>query len=85
MACRELLADRDGPVLVVTGDSPLMQSGSVAALLDDFRRRPAACVLGTAHRTTPAVWAASSAMGRVTSSASSNSATQRPSNGGSPK
>ena len=53
MACRELLADRDGPVLVVTGDSPLMQSGSVAALLDDFRRRPAACVLGTAHKNDP--------------------------------
>jgi hypothetical protein len=39
MACRELLADCDGPVLVVTGDAPLMQSDSVAALLGDYRRR----------------------------------------------
>ncbi len=53
MVCRELLANCDGPVLVVTGDSPLMQSDSVAALLGDYRRRPAACVLGTAYKDDP--------------------------------
>jgi bifunctional UDP-N-acetylglucosamine pyrophosphorylase/glucosamine-1-phosphate N-acetyltransferase/UDP-N-acetylglucosamine pyrophosphorylase len=53
MACRELLANCDGPVLVVTGDAPLMQSDSVAALLGDYRRRPAACVLGTAYKDDP--------------------------------
>lgn len=53
MACRELLDDGDGPVLVVTGDSPLMQSDSVAALLGDYHRCPAACVLGTAYKDDP--------------------------------
>jgi bifunctional UDP-N-acetylglucosamine pyrophosphorylase / glucosamine-1-phosphate N-acetyltransferase len=54
MCCRSLLADYGGPVLVVAGDAPLMQSQSVAALLDEFRRRPAACLLGTAHNDNPA-------------------------------
>jgi bifunctional UDP-N-acetylglucosamine pyrophosphorylase / glucosamine-1-phosphate N-acetyltransferase len=53
MACRSLLTDHDGPVLVVTGDAPLMQVESVAALLDEFARRRAACVLGTAHKADP--------------------------------
>lgn len=53
MMCRELLADHAGPVLVVTGDSPFMQSDSVAALLEEYHRRPAACVLGTAHKDNP--------------------------------
>jgi bifunctional UDP-N-acetylglucosamine pyrophosphorylase / glucosamine-1-phosphate N-acetyltransferase len=53
MACRNLLADQQGPVLVVTGDAPLMQVESVAALLKEFARRPAACVLGTAYKDEP--------------------------------
>jgi bifunctional UDP-N-acetylglucosamine pyrophosphorylase / glucosamine-1-phosphate N-acetyltransferase len=53
MMCRELLAGCDGPVLVVTGDAPLMQPESVAALLADFRRSPAACVLGTVYKDDP--------------------------------
>ncbi len=53
MSCRDTLADHDGPVLVVTGDSPLMRSESVAALLREFKRRPADCVLGTAHKENP--------------------------------
>lgn len=53
MMCRELLADYAGPVLVVTGDAPFMQPDSVAALLKEYHRRPAACVLGTAHKDNP--------------------------------
>ena len=53
MACRDLLGNCDGPVFVVTGDSPLMQADSVAALLADYQRRPAACVLGTAYKDEP--------------------------------
>ena len=53
MACRDLLADYDGPVLVVTGDSPMTQSESVAALLAEFNRRGAACILGTTHKENP--------------------------------
>ena len=53
MVCREHLADHHGPVLVVAGDSPMMQSRSIAALLADYHRRGAACVLGTACKEDP--------------------------------
>jgi bifunctional UDP-N-acetylglucosamine pyrophosphorylase/glucosamine-1-phosphate N-acetyltransferase/UDP-N-acetylglucosamine pyrophosphorylase len=54
MSCRELLAEHDGPVLIVTGDAPLMRSESVAALFAEYDRRPAACILGTAYKDNPA-------------------------------
>jgi len=54
MMCREALADHDGAVLVVTGDSPLMQSRSIAALLAEFDRTRPSCLLGTARRSDPA-------------------------------
>jgi UDP-N-acetylglucosamine diphosphorylase/glucosamine-1-phosphate N-acetyltransferase len=53
MACREALAAHDGAVLVVTGDSPLMQTASIKALLTEFDRIRPACLLGTAHRSDP--------------------------------
>jgi len=54
MMCREELAGYDGPVLVVAGDSPLMQSDSIAALLDEFKQSRPACILGTGYRDNPA-------------------------------
>ncbi len=59
MVCRDQLTDHRGPVLIVAGDSPLMQSQSIAALLAEFHRRPAACILGTASKEDP------SGLGRV--------------------
>jgi bifunctional UDP-N-acetylglucosamine pyrophosphorylase / glucosamine-1-phosphate N-acetyltransferase len=53
MCCRSLLADYDGPVMVVAGDAPMMQAQTVQALLADFRREPAACLLGTIHHRNP--------------------------------
>jgi len=53
MCCRELLADHHGPVLVVAGDAPLMQTKSVAALLAAYDRKPAACIMGTAFTDNP--------------------------------
>lgn len=53
MSCRHLLAEYDGPVLVVAGDAPLMQSESIAKLFDDYERQPGACILGTAHTQNP--------------------------------
>jgi UDP-N-acetylglucosamine diphosphorylase/glucosamine-1-phosphate N-acetyltransferase len=66
MVCREALAAHDGPVVVVTGDSPLMQSASIAALLAEFARTRPACLLGTAHRTDPA------GLGRIVRDAEGN-------------
>src|SRR5262249_27503771 len=53
MSAREHLAGHDGPVLVVAGDSPLMQSDSVRALLDEFNRERPACILGTGTKDDP--------------------------------
>ena len=53
MVCRDLLAGHRGAVVVVTGDSPLLQSSSLIALLETFDREKAACVLGTLHREDP--------------------------------
>jgi len=54
MVCKDLLRDHDGPVLVVAGDSPMMRSESVAALLAEYIAHPAACILGTTHKENPA-------------------------------
>ena len=47
------LADHRGPVLVLAGDSPLVQPVSLSALLADFDSRPAACILGTGYKDNP--------------------------------
>lgn len=54
MMCRPQLADQQGPVIVLTGDSPLVQRSSLKKLLDEFARDRPACILGTAHRPQPA-------------------------------
>jgi bifunctional UDP-N-acetylglucosamine pyrophosphorylase/glucosamine-1-phosphate N-acetyltransferase/UDP-N-acetylglucosamine pyrophosphorylase len=53
MMCRQELADFDGPVLVVAGDSPLMQSDSIEALFAEFDQARPACILGTGYRDDP--------------------------------
>ncbi|MEO1498106.1 MAG: NTP transferase domain-containing protein [Planctomycetota bacterium] len=53
MVCRDELAGHEGPVVIVTGDSPMLQASSVRALLDEFQSTGAACLLGTAHRDDP--------------------------------
>jgi bifunctional UDP-N-acetylglucosamine pyrophosphorylase/glucosamine-1-phosphate N-acetyltransferase/UDP-N-acetylglucosamine pyrophosphorylase len=54
MMCRQQLSAHNGPVVIVAGDSPMLQSESVAALLAEFARRNAACLLGTVSRDDPA-------------------------------
>lgn len=49
MMCRDALATHDGPVLVLTGDAPLMRAESFRDLLDEYDRHRAACVIGTAE------------------------------------
>lgn len=53
MVCRESLASHDGPVLILTGDSPLTQASSVRGLIATFSENRAACILGTAHTDDP--------------------------------
>jgi bifunctional UDP-N-acetylglucosamine pyrophosphorylase / glucosamine-1-phosphate N-acetyltransferase len=53
MMCRDQLAARQGPVVIVAGDSPMLQASSVAALLDEFADRRPACLIGTVRRDDP--------------------------------
>ena len=51
--CRAHLVAHRGPVLIVTGDSPLTQADSVRALFAEFDSGEPACVLGTLHKPNP--------------------------------
>lgn len=53
MMCHEALADFDGPVVVLAGDSPMIRSDSLKKLLAEFTRTRPACLLGTAHKENP--------------------------------
>jgi bifunctional UDP-N-acetylglucosamine pyrophosphorylase/glucosamine-1-phosphate N-acetyltransferase/UDP-N-acetylglucosamine pyrophosphorylase len=53
MVCREELVGRDGPVLIVTGDSPLLQVASVQTLFDRYTQDQPACILGSLHKQNP--------------------------------
>lgn len=53
MMCRAQLADHDGPVVVVAGDSPMLQAESIAALLQEYAKSKAACLIGTVRRDDP--------------------------------
>jgi UDP-N-acetylglucosamine diphosphorylase/glucosamine-1-phosphate N-acetyltransferase len=47
MMCRDLLRGYQGPVVVVAGDSPMLQADSIRALLQEFHASQPACLLGT--------------------------------------
>jgi bifunctional UDP-N-acetylglucosamine pyrophosphorylase / glucosamine-1-phosphate N-acetyltransferase len=49
-----MLLDHHGPVVVVAGDSPMLQAASVRRLLDHFAQHRPACLLGTLHKPNPA-------------------------------
>jgi bifunctional UDP-N-acetylglucosamine pyrophosphorylase / glucosamine-1-phosphate N-acetyltransferase len=54
MMCRTKLAEHVGPVLILAGDSPMVQVTSLRALLAEFKTRQPACLLGTANKPDPA-------------------------------
>lgn len=53
MVCRDALAGYKGPVLIVLGDSPMLQQASVEHLLEAFEPGRDGCVLGTAYKDDP--------------------------------
>lgn len=53
MQCREHLAGHDGPVIVVAGDSPLLQAASLQKLLTAFESSRPALLLGTLVKDDP--------------------------------
>jgi len=54
MMCRERLDLHEGPVLIVAGDSPMVQPSSLSALLAEFAANHPACLIGTAKKPNPA-------------------------------
>jgi bifunctional UDP-N-acetylglucosamine pyrophosphorylase / glucosamine-1-phosphate N-acetyltransferase len=57
--CRDSLDGHAGPVLIVAGDSPLIQTDSVQRLLSEHQSGRPACILGTLHKADP------SGLGRI--------------------
>ena len=53
MMCREQLSQHSGPVVVVAGDSPMLQATSIRKLLEGLQAEQAACLLGTVERDDP--------------------------------
>jgi UDP-N-acetylglucosamine pyrophosphorylase len=54
MMCRGQLVEHAGPVLILAGDSPMVQTDSLQAVLSEFAARRPACLLGTAIKANPA-------------------------------
>jgi len=52
--CREQLRTHDGPVLIVTGDSPLIQKSSIRELMTYYQDAGPQCILGTLIKEDPA-------------------------------
>jgi bifunctional UDP-N-acetylglucosamine pyrophosphorylase/glucosamine-1-phosphate N-acetyltransferase/UDP-N-acetylglucosamine pyrophosphorylase len=54
MMCRDQLVGHRGPVVILAGDSPLVQVSSLRTLLAESEARQLACLLGTAKKPNPA-------------------------------
>jgi bifunctional UDP-N-acetylglucosamine pyrophosphorylase/glucosamine-1-phosphate N-acetyltransferase/UDP-N-acetylglucosamine pyrophosphorylase len=54
MMCRAQLQRHAGPVLILAGDSPMVQVASLRALLAEFEASRPACLLGTGRKENPA-------------------------------
>jgi bifunctional UDP-N-acetylglucosamine pyrophosphorylase/glucosamine-1-phosphate N-acetyltransferase/UDP-N-acetylglucosamine pyrophosphorylase len=51
--CEDRLEGHEGPVLVLAGDSPMVQVSSLRSLLAEFSARLRACLLGTGKKDNP--------------------------------
>lgn len=47
--CRDLVGSHQGPVMVLTGDTPLLTAASLGQLVEDLKQHKAGCVVGTAE------------------------------------
>ncbi|MFM2095387.1 MAG: hypothetical protein RIS70_2511 [Planctomycetota bacterium] len=52
--CLPAMAEHQGSVVVLAGDSPLVQVSSLESLFNEFDRNRPACLLGTLHKDNPA-------------------------------
>jgi bifunctional UDP-N-acetylglucosamine pyrophosphorylase/glucosamine-1-phosphate N-acetyltransferase/UDP-N-acetylglucosamine pyrophosphorylase len=51
--CEKQLEMQEGPVLILAGDSPMVQTKSLRSLLAEFAKRRRACLLGTGTKEKP--------------------------------
>jgi bifunctional UDP-N-acetylglucosamine pyrophosphorylase/glucosamine-1-phosphate N-acetyltransferase/UDP-N-acetylglucosamine pyrophosphorylase len=51
--CEKHLEVHEGPVLILAGDSPMVQVSSLRSLLAEFGAKFRACLLGTGHKDNP--------------------------------
>lgn len=51
--CQDRLEGHEGPVLILAGDSPMVQVSSLRSLLAEFAARRRACLLGTGKKSNP--------------------------------
>src|SRR3954471_21820989 len=54
MVCKPALENYVGQILILTGDTPLVQPASLQAMFDEFERTRPACLMGTALKENPA-------------------------------
>lgn len=66
MCCRHTLQNQQGPVVIVTGDSPMLQVDSVTQLLSKLKSDDLACLLGTLNSPDP------TGLGRIVRDADGN-------------
>ncbi len=85
MMCREAVGNHNGPVLVLTGDTPLLKGASLKGLLDDLQQHNAACVVEPPGPRTIRGWAGSFATHMGTFCESLNSGTRLPRSRRSPR
>jgi bifunctional UDP-N-acetylglucosamine pyrophosphorylase/glucosamine-1-phosphate N-acetyltransferase/UDP-N-acetylglucosamine pyrophosphorylase len=52
--CEKHLTVHEGPVLILAGDSPMVQVSSLRSLITEFGHKFRACLLGTGHKDNPA-------------------------------
>ena len=53
-SCRENLEGFDGPVFIIAGDNPMLQSSSVSRLFEEYEKNEgASCILGTVYKENP--------------------------------
>src|SRR5262245_5853883 len=54
MVCLQATPGHNGPILILTGDTPLVQVATLRAMFEEFKRTQPACLMGTAIKENPA-------------------------------
>ncbi len=53
MSCRKELEGFDGPVFIIAGDNPMLQSSTVERLFEEYEKNNASCIIGSVYKENP--------------------------------